>query len=53
MRRRLGCSVGPIAVVEDTMDWNLERLRAAEFAQEVVEAVEALTRREGEDYLDL
>lgn len=36
-------------VVEDT-DWTLERLREAGFAEEVVEAVDCLTHREGESY---
>lgn len=36
-------------VVEDT-EWTLERLRAAGFPAEVVSAVDAVTRREGEDY---
>jgi (p)ppGpp synthase/HD superfamily hydrolase len=39
-------------VVEDAEDWNLVRLRAEGFAQEVIAAVEALTRRDGEDYFD-
>ncbi len=38
-------------VVEDT-PWTLEKLREEGFDEEVVGAVEALTRREGEDYLD-
>lgn len=36
-------------VVEDT-DWTLERLRDAGFAEEVVEAIDCLTHREGESY---
>lgn len=36
-------------VVEDT-DWTLKRLREAGFAEEVVEAVDCLTHREGESY---
>ena len=36
-------------VVEDT-DWTLGRLREAGFAEEVVEAVDCLTHREGESY---
>lgn len=36
-------------VVEDT-DWTLERLRAEGFADEVLEAVDCLTKREGETY---
>jgi len=38
-------------VVEDT-HWTLEQLRQEGFAEGVLEAVEALTRREGEDYFD-
>ncbi len=36
-------------VVEDT-EWTLERLREAGFPEEVLEAVDCLTRREGESY---
>ena len=36
-------------VVEDT-DWTLERLREAGFSDEVLEAVDCLTHREGESY---
>ncbi|HEX6748587.1 MAG TPA: HD domain-containing protein [Longimicrobium sp.] len=36
-------------VVEDT-PWTLDDLRARGFAEEVVEAVDALTKREGEPY---
>lgn len=36
-------------VVEDT-DWTLQRLREAGFSEEVVEAVDCLTHREGESY---
>ena len=39
-------------VVEDSQT-TLEDLRAAGFAEEIVRAVDALTRREGESYLDL
>ena len=38
-------------VVEDT-DWTIERLREEGFDPEVLAAVDALTRREGEDYYD-
>jgi (p)ppGpp synthase/HD superfamily hydrolase len=38
-------------VVEDT-PWTLDALRAEGFSAEVVEAVDAVTRREGEDYFD-
>ena len=36
-------------VVEDT-DWTIERLREAGFSEEVLEAVDCLTHREGESY---
>lgn len=38
-------------VVEDT-DWTLDDLRAEKFGETVVDIVDALTRREGEDYFD-
>ena len=38
-------------VVEDS-DWSLDELREEGFAAEVVAAVDALTKREGEDYQD-
>ena len=38
-------------VVEDT-DWTLDDLRREGFSETVVEIVDALTRREGEDYFD-
>ncbi|MGV3724427.1 MAG: HD domain-containing protein [Actinomycetota bacterium] len=38
-------------VVEDS-DWTLHALRAEGFSEEVVEAVDAVTRRKGEDYFD-
>ena len=38
-------------VVEDT-DWTLDDLRGEGFSETVVEIVDALTRREGEDYFD-
>lgn len=38
-------------VVEDT-EWTLERLREEGFDPEVLAAVDALTRRNGEDYYD-
>jgi len=37
-------------VVEDT-PWTLEQLRAEGFGDEVLRAVDALTKRDGEDYL--
>ena len=36
-------------VVEDT-DWTLERLRGEGFSEEILEAVDCLTHREGESY---
>lgn len=38
-------------VVEDT-NWTLEELRAEGFADAVIDAIDALTRRSGEDYFD-
>ena len=38
-------------VVEDT-DWTYERLRAAGISDEVIEAIDAVTKREGEIYAD-
>lgn len=38
-------------VVEDT-DWTLDRLRAEGFAESIVEAVDSVTRRDGESYED-
>ncbi|NIR50464.1 GTP pyrophosphokinase [candidate division KSB1 bacterium] len=38
-------------VVEDS-DWTLDDLRQQEFAEEIVEAVDCLTKREGEPYMD-
>ena len=37
-------------VVEDSPDWDLDRLRAAGFSENVVTAVGCLTKIEGEDY---
>ncbi|WAJ26233.1 HD domain-containing protein [Antarcticirhabdus aurantiaca] len=39
-------------VVEDNPDWTVERLSAEGFSDRIVAAVDALTRREGEDYFD-
>src|SRR5215475_6553427 len=36
-------------VVEDS-DWTLDRLRAEGFSEEVLQAVDCLTRRDGETY---
>lgn len=38
-------------VVEDT-SWTLAQLRAEGFSEKIVAAVDALTRREGEEYFD-
>lgn len=38
-------------VVEDT-EWTLDQLREVGFSPEIVEAVDALTRRKGEGYMD-
>ena len=37
-------------VVEDSPDWDFERLRGEGFSEEIVEAVDHLTRREEETY---
>jgi (p)ppGpp synthase/HD superfamily hydrolase len=37
-------------VVEDSPDWDFERLRAEGFSEEIVAAVDHLTRREAESY---
>jgi (p)ppGpp synthase/HD superfamily hydrolase len=37
-------------VVEDHPDWTLDRLRAEGFPEEIVRAVDHLTKREGEPY---
>ncbi len=39
-------------VVEKAPNWTLERLRAAGFSDAVLSAVDAMTKREGEDYFD-
>ncbi|GGE20007.1 hypothetical protein GCM10011390_44090 [Aureimonas endophytica] len=39
-------------VVEDGPGWTLDRLREEGFPDAVVQAVDALTHREGEDYFD-
>jgi (p)ppGpp synthase/HD superfamily hydrolase len=39
-------------VVEHVEGWTFERLREAGVPEEIVAAVDALTRRESEDYLD-
>jgi (p)ppGpp synthase/HD superfamily hydrolase len=39
-------------VVEDCEEWSFDRLRSAGFSDVVVEAVECLTKREGERYED-
>jgi (p)ppGpp synthase/HD superfamily hydrolase len=37
-------------VVEKSKDWNLHRLRREGFSREIVEAVDALTKRKGESF---
>jgi (p)ppGpp synthase/HD superfamily hydrolase len=37
-------------VVEDNPEWDFDRLRQEGFAEEIIEAVDYLTRREGETY---
>lgn len=39
-------------VVEKGLDWTLDRLRAEGFPEPVVSAVDAMTKRDGEDYFD-
>ena len=39
-------------LVEDT-DWSLDDLRAEGFPAEVVDAVDSVTKRDGEDYFDM
>lgn len=40
-------------VLERSPDWSLARLRQAGFAEDVIAAVNALTKRPGEDHADL
>ena len=37
-------------VVEDCPDWDFERLRQEGFSEEIIEAIDHVTRREGETY---
>jgi (p)ppGpp synthase/HD superfamily hydrolase len=37
-------------VVEDSPDWDFERLRREGFSEEIVQAIDHLTRREDESY---
>ncbi|WP_244487649.1 MULTISPECIES: HD domain-containing protein [unclassified Aureimonas] len=37
-------------VVEDCSAWTLDRLRAEGFGEDIIEAVDAMTKRRGEDY---
>jgi (p)ppGpp synthase/HD superfamily hydrolase len=39
-------------IVEKTDGWSLDRLAEERFPQTVIDAVDAMTKREGEDYLD-
>jgi (p)ppGpp synthase/HD superfamily hydrolase len=39
-------------VVEDSKEWSFDRLRQEGFSEEIVGAVDALTKREGEEYMD-
>ncbi len=45
-----------VAVLHDLLEhapqWNLDRLRAEGCPEKVLEAIDAMTRREGEDYFD-
>jgi len=40
-------------VIEKTDDWTLERLRLEGFSDAILKAVDALTKREGEEFSDL
>ena len=40
-------------VVEDNDDWTFDRLRGEGFSDNVVAAIESVTKREGEDYMAL
>ena len=40
-------------VIEKSDDWTIERLRLEGFSDAILKAVDALTRRDGEDYSDL
>ena len=40
-------------VIEKTDDWTIERLRLEGFSDAVLNAVDALTRKDGEEYSDL
>jgi hypothetical protein len=57
LRVIFSCPVGDariVGVLHDVMqdsDWTLDRLRAEGFSPAVLDAVESVTRREGEDYL--
>jgi (p)ppGpp synthase/HD superfamily hydrolase len=39
-------------IIEKADGWNLDRLAQEGFPQRVIEAVDAMTKREGEDYAD-
>jgi (p)ppGpp synthase/HD superfamily hydrolase len=39
-------------VVEDCPGWTLDRLRAEGFSEAILSAIDAVTKREGEDYFD-
>jgi (p)ppGpp synthase/HD superfamily hydrolase len=39
-------------VVEDCAEWSFEKLRAEGFSAEVIEALQSVTKREGETYED-
>jgi (p)ppGpp synthase/HD superfamily hydrolase len=40
-------------VIEKTDDWTIERLRVEGFSDAILKAVDALTRKDGEEYFDL
>lgn len=39
-------------VVEDSEEWTLQRLKEEGFEQEIIDAIEALTKRDGEVYVE-
>jgi (p)ppGpp synthase/HD superfamily hydrolase len=39
-------------LVEDCPGWNFDRLRGEGFSHEVIAALQSVTKREGEDYMD-
>jgi len=53
MLRQAGETAMIVAVLHDVVedsDWTFERLRSEGFSEEVIEALDAITKRTGEDY---